>query len=185
VAECGQLVPFSVATSPLPPPLGLRCPTCVPGPGEVDVGLADTDDAVTVAKPSAQLVVLLALHRVHGGGVAKVGERYVDGGFPTPGYMAGTFEELVQGGLLALAGRDSRGRRQVTLTEAGHAWHAQLREVRRRAGLLVRPSLTTASTAQGSSGTAAPNSGSRPDPVRGRPGDALGALSHRWAPARP
>jgi hypothetical protein len=43
---------------------------------------------------SPELVASMVLQRAHGGGVAKAGDRYLDGGFPTPGYLAGAFDEL-------------------------------------------------------------------------------------------
>jgi hypothetical protein len=83
------------------------------------------------------LVASMALRRAHDGGVAKAGDRYVDGGFPTPGYLDGVFDELINTGLLALADEDPYGLRRVSVTEAGRARYAQLVDTRQRAGLWV------------------------------------------------
>lgn len=63
----------------------------------------------------------------------KLGDRYLDGGVPTSGYLAGVFDELTDAGLLALADPDPHGREQVTLTTAGHIRYTQLLGTQRRA----------------------------------------------------
>ncbi|MGH3710572.1 MAG: hypothetical protein ACRDRQ_21250 [Pseudonocardiaceae bacterium] len=73
-----------------------------------------------------QLLVLLALRRASGGGVATSGGHYLDHGRPMPSYLTGAFEELADTELLALAEEDPWGMRRVSLTPSGHARHVQL-----------------------------------------------------------
>lgn len=47
--------------------------------------------------------MMLALQRRHAGGVATLGGRWLDGGFPTLGYLAEVFGGLIDTGLVALA----------------------------------------------------------------------------------
>lgn len=47
-----------------------------------------------------------------------------DRGHLTPGYLGGMFDELVDGGLLALADEDPYGSRRVGVTEAGRVLYA-------------------------------------------------------------
>jgi hypothetical protein len=104
------------------------------------------------------------------GGVAKVGDRYLDGGLPTPDYLAGVFDGLINAGLLTLAEQDPSGMRRVSVTKAGHARYGQLRDTRRRADLWIpEPRFpTTGPAAVGrQSGTLKPVGGGRPDPIRG------------------
>ncbi|MGH3767271.1 MAG: hypothetical protein ACRDS0_04540 [Pseudonocardiaceae bacterium] len=72
-----------------------------------------------------ELLASLALRRASTGRVAKLGGHYFDYGHPMPSYLTGTFDELVETGLLALAEEDPGGLRRVTLTPAGHARYAQ------------------------------------------------------------
>lgn len=83
----------------------------------VQLPMTSTDP---VNGPSPELVVSRVLQRAHTDGVAKLGDRYLDGGLLTPGSLAGVFDELLDTGLLALADPDRDGLRQVTLTTAGH-----------------------------------------------------------------
>jgi hypothetical protein len=127
-------------------------------------------DADLVAVVSPELVASLVLRLACDGGVAKVGDRYLDGGFPTPGCLAGVFDGLINAGLLVLGDEDPSGIRQVRITEAGHARYAHLRDTRPRAGLWVpEPRFpSTGPTAVGRrSSTREPAAGTVPDPVRG------------------
>lgn len=127
-------------------------------------------DDGTVAGLSPELVASLVLRRAHDGGVAKVGDRYLDGGHPTPGYLAGAFDELINAGLLAIADADPYGFRRVSVTETGRTRYAQLRDTRQSAGLWVpEPRFpTTGPTAVGRrSSTPSPAVGGTPDPIRG------------------
>jgi hypothetical protein len=54
------------------------------------------------------LYAWIALCRVSGGGAAKLGDRYLDRGHPTPGLVTDALEKLLEGGLLALTGPDRR-----------------------------------------------------------------------------
>ncbi|MGH3534726.1 MAG: hypothetical protein ACRDQG_08430 [Pseudonocardiaceae bacterium] len=79
-----------------------------------------------------ELLTALALRRVLGRGVAKAGELYVDDGHPMGRYLIGTFTELIDCGLLALATEDGWGLRRVTVTDAGQARYAQMCGILRR-----------------------------------------------------
>lgn len=135
IAMCGQLLPCSMDTSPCPPTEG-RCPSCTRAASQACAQLP-IRGADSVTGLSHELVTSLALRRAHDGGVAKVGDRYVDSGSPTPSYLAGAFDELINAGLLALADEDQYGLRRVSVTEAGHARSAQLGDTRQQAGLWV------------------------------------------------
>ncbi|MGH7747553.1 MAG: hypothetical protein ACREQ5_22755, partial [Candidatus Dormibacteria bacterium] len=73
-----------------------------------------------------ELVTALALRRALGGGVAKASEIYVDWGHPMGRYLTGTFTQLIDCGLLALADDDGWGLRRVTVTDAGRVRYAQI-----------------------------------------------------------
>ncbi len=75
---------------------------------------------------SPELLVSLALRRVHRGGLAQSGGSYVDYSYRTPSYLAGTVDGLIEAGLLTLAEQDPWGLRRVHLTDAGQARYAQL-----------------------------------------------------------
>lgn len=125
-------------------------------------------DSVSNYSLSPELVVSLTLKRAHGGGVAKLGDRYLDGGFPTPGYLTGAFDELIATGLLAIASPDSGGLQRVTLTGAGHARYTEPRAAPRRAAVRVPdPQFCTTPTPTGQRSNnpalVAPPSG-QPDP---------------------
>ncbi|MGH3945893.1 MAG: hypothetical protein ACRDSI_12730, partial [Pseudonocardiaceae bacterium] len=79
----------------------------------------------------------LVLQRVHRGGVVKSGDHYLDRGCPMPSYLAEAFDELADGGLLALAEEDPLGLWRVSLTDTGTARYVQLSAPPRPAGLQV------------------------------------------------
>ncbi|MGH3901947.1 MAG: hypothetical protein ACRDTA_27580 [Pseudonocardiaceae bacterium] len=79
-----------------------------------------------------ELLTALALRRALGRGVAKAGEFYLDDGHPMGRYLTGTFTELIDCGLLALADDDGWGLRRVTVTDAGQARYAQMCGILRR-----------------------------------------------------
>jgi hypothetical protein len=168
VTECGRLLPCSVEVGPHPP-TGLWCPICARGAGQAGVQ-CPVSDADLIAVVSPELVASLVLRLACDGGVVKVGDRYVDGGFPTPGYLAGVFDGLINAGLLTLTEEDPYGMRQVSVTEAGRARYAQLRDTRPSAGLWVPeprfPTTRPTATSRPSS-TLKPAAGTAPDPVRG------------------
>jgi hypothetical protein len=82
------------------------------------------------ALAGADLFTWLALRRVRGGRVAKVGDRYLDGEIPVPGYVAAVLDELIALGLLALATVDpsAGGRQQIAMTESGGTRYLALSE---------------------------------------------------------
>lgn len=167
VTDCGQLLPCAVGTSPHPP-TGLRCPTCAQGASQacVQFPVSDMDSATGL---SPELVASLALRRAHDGGVAKVGDRYLDRGHPAPGYLTGAFDELINAGLLALADEDPYGLRRISVTEAGRIRYAHLRGTRQRTGLWVpepRFPTTGPTAACRQLSTPAPAAGGAPDPIR-------------------
>jgi hypothetical protein len=141
---------------------------------------------VTSVKPitslSPELVKALVLQRAHDGGVVKLGADYLDHGVPTPGSLAGVFDELTDTGVLTLAEPDPEGPRRVSLTTAGHTRYEQLRGTPRPPGLRVPapqfPTRTSARTRLSGPGPVAPPAG-KPDP-----GCAIGESSAgplRWA----
>jgi hypothetical protein len=168
VTECGRLLPCSVEVS-AHPPTGLWCPTCFRGAGQAGVQ-RPLSDADLVAVVSPELVASLVLRLACDGGVAKVRDRYVDGGFPTPGYLAGVFDGLINAGLLTLAEEDPYGIQRVGVTEVGRARYAQLRDTRQPAGLWVpepRFPTTRPTATSRPSNTLKPAASTAPDPVRG------------------
>lgn len=68
----------------------------------------------------------LALMRVHEGGVATLGGRFVHCGQPVAEYLAGALAELLRTEHLALGRPDPTGRQQVCVTHAGQARYAEL-----------------------------------------------------------
>lgn len=68
----------------------------------------------------------LALHRVHEGGVARLGGIYFNHGRPVSGALAAEFGRLIDSGLLALARPDLRGREQVCVTHTGQIRYTSL-----------------------------------------------------------
>ena len=168
VTECGQLLPCTVTTSSHPP-TGLWCPICARSAGQAGVQ-RPLGDAELVAVVSPELVASLVFHLVCDGGVTKVGDRYLDGGLPTPDYLAGVFDGLINAGLLTLAEQNPSGMRQVSVTEAGHVRYARLRNTRQPTGLRVpepRFPTTRPTAASRQSSTPKPAAGTAPDPVRG------------------
>ncbi len=79
-----------------------------------------------------ELLTTLALRRALGRGVARSGEVYLDYGHPMGRYLTGTFTELIDCGLLALADDDGWGLRRVTVTDAGQARYAHICGILRR-----------------------------------------------------
>ncbi|MGH3719402.1 MAG: family 1 glycosylhydrolase [Pseudonocardiaceae bacterium] len=75
---------------------------------------------------SPELLASWALRRVHRGGVAKSGDHYFDRGRLMLSHLTGALDELVEGGVLALAEEDTWGLRRVSLTAAGHDRYLQL-----------------------------------------------------------
>lgn len=79
----------------------------------------------------ADLYDWMALRRVSGGDVARVGGGWLDGGHRVPGYVAHALTELLAGGLVVLVDRDPYGMRRGALTDSGAAryeWLCQQRQ---------------------------------------------------------
>lgn len=133
--------------------------------------------------PSRELVRALVLQRAHDGGVVKLGADYLDHGSPTPGSLAGVFDELADTGLLTLAEPDSEGPRRVSLTTAGHARYEQLRGTPRPSGLRVPapqfPTRTAGRKRLSGPGPLAPPAVSEPDAGCAAGESSVGPL--RWA----
>lgn len=70
----------------------------------------------------------IALRRVFDGEVTTLDGRWRDRGHPVPGYVTNALDELLAGGLVALADPDPKaeGMAPVTLTNAGTAHFEQL-----------------------------------------------------------
>lgn len=64
--------------------------------------------------------------------MARAGGVYIEWGQPLGRYLTGTFTELINGGLLALAEENGCGLRRVTVTEAGQTRYAQVCGILRR-----------------------------------------------------
>ncbi|MGH3752345.1 MAG: hypothetical protein ACRDRP_06540 [Pseudonocardiaceae bacterium] len=160
VTDCGQLLPGPVDTSPHPP-AGPRCSPCARAAGRAWAPFPEASSADVVAVLSPELVASLVLRRACDGGVAKAGNRYVDSGSPTPRYQAGTFDELINTGFLALAEQDLYGLRRVSVTEAGRVQYAQLVDIRTRAGQWVpKPRYPTTEPDSGGPSVEHPETGS-------------------------
>jgi hypothetical protein len=63
----------------------------------------------------------IALCRVSGGGVARVGDCWLESGHRVPGYITEALTELLAGGLVALADQDPYGLRRAAITKSGTA----------------------------------------------------------------
>jgi hypothetical protein len=114
----------------------------------------------------------MGLRRVNRGGLAKLGERYLDGGRPVPGFLVPhVVEALIEDGMIELGppDLDSGGMRRAGLTEAGRARYGELcRQQRRRPDPPVPPpQLATTTTTKTPAGrrSSAPVPGGQPDPA--------------------
>lgn len=78
--------------------------------------------------PESDVIAWIALRRVHGGAVARVGSCWVDGGRRLPDYLPAVLDEFVTAGLVALAAPDpvAEVSLRASLTEAGHARYGEL-----------------------------------------------------------
>lgn len=143
----------------------------------------------------------LGLRRVNRGGLGRLGDCYVDGGIPVPGFLVpDVVGALIEDGLVELGAPelDSGGLRRTGLTEAGRVRYRELCRKQRQRGpnLLVPPPqfVTTPKTPAGRR-SSAPAPGGWPDPpvvplMRwARPGEdelmhALDPVEVERAPAR-
>ena len=75
-----------------------------------------------------ELIDWMALSRVHGGGVVRYREEYLDGGAPMPRYLLPEllFDVLLRVGLLTLDQPDQLRLETVSLTDAGQARYNEL-----------------------------------------------------------
>ncbi len=81
--------------------------------------------AVSGLEPDSELLVWIALRRVHAGGVAKVAGCWLDAGRPVPGYLTDTLDDLTGTGLVALAAGGPHGPlRRASLTGGGQVRYA-------------------------------------------------------------
>jgi hypothetical protein len=78
----------------------------------------------------ADLYDWIALRRVNDGGVAKMGDRWFDGGRPVPGYVADALTALRDKRLLVLAEVDVWCMQRAALTDAGTVRYKRLCEKR-------------------------------------------------------
>lgn len=78
----------------------------------------------------ADLVTWMALRRMYRGHLAKLGDHYLDGGRPIPGYLTEALDALTGTGLALLAEADPLvgGLRPVVLTDPGKARYMTLHE---------------------------------------------------------
>ena len=101
--------------------------------------------------PTSDVIVWIALRRVHDGGVARVGSWWLDGGRQVPDYVPAVLDELVTAGLVALADPDpvAEVSLRAGLTDAGQTRYGEL---------LARYGGQVARAAPDGPGTAAPDS---------------------------
>lgn len=85
-----------------------------------------TPDPPLLPLPGAELVEWLALRRVCGGGVARVGARWCDLGRLVPDYLDDPLDDLHRTGLVVLAEVDEWGLRRAAVTPAGRARFVEL-----------------------------------------------------------
>lgn len=85
------------------------------------------------------LFTWMALRRVHGGHVAKLGSRYLDAGRPVPCFLPAALDDLITAELVILAEPDpmASGMRRVTVTEAGRTRYEALCRQERQSALRV------------------------------------------------
>lgn len=81
----------------------------------------------------ADLYDWIALRRVSGGGMAKLGDRWLDSGHRVPGYVTEALAVLCGDGLVALADPESGGMARAALTDVGAARYQQLCQQRQTA----------------------------------------------------
>ncbi|MBV8541429.1 MAG: hypothetical protein JO268_12935 [Pseudonocardiales bacterium] len=74
----------------------------------------------------AEVYEWIALRRVGGGGVAKVGDRWLQNGHRVPGYVAGALAGLLAGGLVMPVDPEPSAVARVALTDAGTDRYEQL-----------------------------------------------------------
>ncbi len=138
--------------------------------GPLRAGLRCLQLPLAGAEPGAGLspefLASLVLQRVHRGEVAKSGDHYSDRGCPMPSYLTEAFDELADGGLLALAEQDLWGPRRISLTDTGTARYVQLSAPPRPAVLRVPdPQFPTKTPAGRRSNRPVPAPGGQPDPT--------------------
>lgn len=81
----------------------------------------------------ADLYDWIALRRVSGGGMAKLGDRWLDSGHRVPGYVTEALAVLRGDGLVTLAHPPTGGMARAALTDAGAARYQQLCQQRQTA----------------------------------------------------
>lgn len=77
--------------------------------------------AVVTLLAGAGLYEWIALRRVSGNGVARLGDCWLESGHRVPGYVTDALTELLAGGLVVLADQDPYGLRRAAITESGTA----------------------------------------------------------------
>jgi hypothetical protein len=88
--------------------------------------------AVVTLLAGADLYEWIALRRVSGNGVARLGDCWLESGHREPSYVTEALTELLAGGLVALADQDPCGLRRAALTDAGtvrYEWLGQQRQI--------------------------------------------------------
>ena len=83
----------------------------------------------------------IALRRVNGGGIAKLGDRWLEGGHRVPGYVTEALAVLCGDRLVTLADLQPGGMTRAALTDAGAARYQQLCQQRQTALQVPPPRL--------------------------------------------
>lgn len=105
-------------------PTGLRRGS--PSAGHIVINPSNQLPFISVepgTEPRPELITSLVLQRAHSGAVAKFDGNCLDRGLPTPGDLAGVFDELTAAGLLVLADPDPYGLQQPQPVPPGPAPH--------------------------------------------------------------
>ncbi|MGH3781839.1 MAG: hypothetical protein ACRDRO_14755 [Pseudonocardiaceae bacterium] len=112
-------------------------------PADESVSAASADTARPALTPpplaGADLYDWMALRRVSGGGIAKMGDHWFDHGRRIPGYVADALTVLCDNGVVTLAELDAWGMQRAAMTNTGTARHQQLRRQRQIARQLSDP----------------------------------------------
>lgn len=95
--------------------------------------------ATRVPLAGADLYAWIALRRVSGGGIARAGGCWFDGGRRVPGYVADTLTDLREAELITVIDPDMSGMAGVALTDVGIARYDVLCQQRQHSPLQRSP----------------------------------------------
>jgi hypothetical protein len=83
---------------------------------------------VNMREHDPELLAWIVFRRVHGGGVVKAGDCWLDHGQPMPRYLPIALDDFTRSGLVALGASDplTEATQRAVLTEAGQLRYAAL-----------------------------------------------------------